>query len=68
MNFKDAMIKAGKIITMTTLDSETSSLSSYVLPINTDFESWGDFRSRVDFYSFQQPVLSPLFNTRQKKV
>ncbi|HCA43740.1 MAG TPA: molybdopterin oxidoreductase [Bacteroidetes bacterium] len=67
MNFKDAMIKAGKVITMTTLDNETSSLSSYVLPINTDFESWGDFRSRVDFYSFQQPVLSPLFNTRQKE-
>ncbi|HRE39845.1 MAG TPA: TAT-variant-translocated molybdopterin oxidoreductase [Ignavibacteria bacterium] len=66
-NFKDAMIKAGKVITMTTLDNETSSLSNYVLPVNTDFESWGDYYTRLNFYSFQQPVLKPLFNTRQKE-
>ena len=47
--------------------NESCDTSNYVLPINTMFESWGDFRTRNDFYSLQQPVIAPLYNTRQKE-
>jgi len=31
------------------------------------FESWGDFQTRSTFVSLQQPVIAPLYNTRQKE-
>jgi molybdopterin-containing oxidoreductase family iron-sulfur binding subunit len=30
-------------------------------------ESWGDAKTRTGFYSLQQPVIYPIFNTRQKE-
>lgn len=65
--YDDAMKKAQSVITFTLRDSETSASSNYVLPVNSDFESWGDYRTRIGFYSLQQPVISPLYNTRQKE-
>jgi molybdopterin-containing oxidoreductase family iron-sulfur binding subunit len=47
--------------------NETSGLSTFVLPINHAFESWGDFQVRTGIYSLQQPVIAPLYNTRQKE-
>ena len=47
--------------------NESSAMSSYVLPINSMFESWGDFQTRNNYSSLQQPVISPLYDTRQKE-
>jgi MoCo/4Fe-4S cofactor protein with predicted Tat translocation signal len=55
------------VITMTDSENESSASSDYVLPINTMFESWGDFQTRNNFVSLQQPVIAPLYNTRQKE-
>lgn len=66
-NYSDALSKAGTVITMTELVSESSAVSNYVLPVNNYLESWGDSRTRTNYYSLQQPIISPLYNTRQKE-
>lgn len=67
IGLKDALKKAGLVVTLTEQLSETTYLSNYVLPINHNFESWGDAQSRTGVYSLIQPVISPLYNTRQKE-
>ncbi len=54
-------------IALTETENETSINCNYVLPIHHAFESWGDFRTRTDFFSLQQPVIAPIFKTRQKE-
>jgi Fe-S-cluster-containing dehydrogenase component/anaerobic selenocysteine-containing dehydrogenase len=48
-------------------DNETSARCTYALPIHHAFESWGDFKIRTGVLSLQQPVIAPLYNTRQKE-
>ena len=67
LNYKEALLKVPMVITLTELESESSAVSDYVLPVNHNFESWGDAKIRSGFYSLQQPVISPLFSTRQKE-
>ena len=65
--YSEALKKAGTVITMTETVNETSSASNYVLAVNHNFESWGDYKTRTGFYSMQQPVIAPLYKTRQKE-
>ena len=67
MGYKEALKNVTKIITLTESMNESSSESNLVLPINHQLEAWGDAKTRTGFYSLQQPVISPLFNTRQKE-
>ncbi|MDY0079005.1 MAG: 4Fe-4S dicluster domain-containing protein [Ignavibacteriaceae bacterium] len=65
--YADALKKVPLVVTMTEMTNETSALSGYILPIHHNFESWGDYQTRTGFYSLQQPVISPIYNTRQKE-
>jgi molybdopterin-containing oxidoreductase family iron-sulfur binding subunit len=65
--YADALKNAGLVISLTESVNESSAMSSYVLPINSMFESWGDFQTRNNYSSLQQPVISPLYDTRQKE-
>lgn len=65
--YEAALKNSEMVITMTKEKTETSDVSNYVLAINHDFESWGDFSTRKGIYSLQQPVISPIYNTRQKE-
>ncbi|MDZ4711164.1 MAG: TAT-variant-translocated molybdopterin oxidoreductase [bacterium] len=65
--YADAIKNVPNVITMTEGDTESSDVSNFVLPVNTMFESWGDYQTRSNFYSLQQPVIAPLYNTRQKE-
>jgi molybdopterin-containing oxidoreductase family iron-sulfur binding subunit len=66
-NYSEALKNVPAVITLTEEISETAEASNYVLPINDQLESWGDFKTRTAFYSLQQPVIAPLYNTRQKE-
>ncbi|MCG8700454.1 MAG: 4Fe-4S dicluster domain-containing protein, partial [Bacteroidales bacterium] len=46
-------------------NSETSSCSQYICPDNYYLESWCDHQPRINYISVQQPVIRPLFKTRQ---
>ncbi|MHB9010847.1 MAG: TAT-variant-translocated molybdopterin oxidoreductase [Ignavibacteriaceae bacterium] len=67
LGFVDAVKKVPLVISLTESENESSELANYVLPISHPFESWGDAQTRVGYYSLQQPVISPLFYTRQKE-
>ncbi|MCI0450302.1 MAG: TAT-variant-translocated molybdopterin oxidoreductase [Chlorobi bacterium] len=66
-NYAEALKKVHTVVTLTEEISESAELSGYVLPINDPLESWGDFKTRTGFYSLQQPIIAPLYNTRQKE-
>jgi MoCo/4Fe-4S cofactor protein with predicted Tat translocation signal len=44
---------------------ETASLVNYIAPDHHYLESWNDFNPKKGEYSLSQPVISPLFDTRQ---
>jgi len=65
--YSKALKSVKNVITLTEAENETSSLSTYSLPINNSMESWGDANKVSGIYSLQQPVISSIFNTRQKE-
>lgn len=67
LKFADVIKKVGSVISLSESPSETTALSNYVLPINHALESWGDSQVRSSVYTLQQPVIAPLFKTREKE-
>jgi len=66
-NYNDALSKVPLVVSMMELLNDTSEYSHYNLAINNMLESWGDCKTRTGFYSTQQPLIAPLYNTRQKE-
>jgi MoCo/4Fe-4S cofactor protein with predicted Tat translocation signal len=66
-NYTDALSKVPLVVSMMELLNDTSEYSHYNLAINHMLESWGDYKTRTGFYSTQQPLIAPLYNTRQKE-
>ena len=66
-DYLDAMKNVFLTYTLCEEINETAYESYFALPINHNFESWGDYKTRTGVYSLQQPVISPLYNTRQKE-
>lgn len=67
LNYKNMLGKVPIVVTLTERMNETAQFSNYILPVNHNFESWGDAKNRTGVISLQQPVISPLHNTRQKE-
>jgi len=65
--YSSALKKVNTIISLTEEKNESSVTANYTLPISHAFESWGDANVRTGVYSLQQPVIEPIFNTRQKE-
>ncbi len=66
---KNKFVKAVKNLPLkvsfaTTMD-ETAALCNYVCPDNNYLESWDDAEPVTGSYSFTQPAIKPIFNTRQ---
>lgn len=55
------------IVSMNEGESESAMKGHYILPIHHNLESWGDAKVRTGVYSLRQPVVSPLFESRQKE-
>lgn len=67
LGFEAALAKVPAVISLAENMSETTAKSNYVLPIHSQFEAWGDHQVRDGVYSLQQPVIEPLYKTRQKE-
>lgn len=52
-------------VAMTEAENETAQLCTYMLPVHTMFEGWGDHSVRAGVLSLQQPVVAPLYASRQ---
>lgn len=66
-NYRELLKKVRSVITITEMMNESAEVSNYILPLSDPLESWGDYKTRRGFYSLQQPVIAPLYNTRQKE-
>ena len=64
-SFNEALSKVGISISMADRLDETAALVNFVCPDSHYLESWGDALPINGSYSFQQPVIRPLYNTRQ---
>jgi molybdopterin-containing oxidoreductase family iron-sulfur binding subunit len=61
-------LKGGKVKTTISLNDrldETGSLCTYAAPDHHWMESWNDYEPKRGYLSLAQPVISPLFATRQ---
>jgi molybdopterin-containing oxidoreductase family iron-sulfur binding subunit len=67
LGYADALKSVPMGISFAETEDETAALCAYVLPINHALESWGDYQTRTDVISLQQPVIAPLYETRQKE-
>jgi len=65
--YTEALKKVETVITMSEQMNETTLESAYALGISHNFEGWGDFKTRTGVYSLQQPMIAPLYKTRQKE-
>ena len=66
LGLKAALEKANTIY-LGLKENETSETAKYILPIHHALESWGDFKPRTGMVTLQQPVIEPLYDTRQKE-
>lgn len=67
LGYAESLKKVETVISLVEMENESSAASKYALPINHSFESWGDSKTRIGYYKMQQPVISPIFDTRQKE-
>lgn len=64
-SFVDGMKKVGFTVSFSEKDDETTTLAKYACAKHNNMESWGDAMPADGIYSLQQPLIRPLFNTRQ---
>ncbi|MHC4671043.1 MAG: 4Fe-4S dicluster domain-containing protein, partial [Planctomycetota bacterium] len=65
-DFAMLLDKAGLSVGHSVYLDETLSSSTLALPSNHNLESWNDAEPRMGLLSLCQPVIAPLFNTRQE--
>jgi MoCo/4Fe-4S cofactor protein with predicted Tat translocation signal len=67
-DFEEAIKKIELSISFSERPDETTALCQYVLPESNFLESWNDFEPKAGLYSLAQPVIAPIFNSRQAQV
>jgi Fe-S-cluster-containing dehydrogenase component len=63
--FEKALKGVPLVVSISTHLDDTARLAHYILPPNTPLESWGDQRPYEGVYSLLQPVMQPVFDTRE---
>lgn len=63
--FTEGLKKTALTVSLATSGDETASLCGYVCPSSHYLESWGDAMPVAGHYTLQQPLINPIFQTRQ---
>jgi MoCo/4Fe-4S cofactor protein with predicted Tat translocation signal len=63
--FEDGLKKVALTISTSRSTDETSAMCKLVAPDNHYLESWNDSEPKAGYFSFTQPTITPVFNTRQ---
>ena len=66
--FAEAIKKTELSVSFSERPDETTALCQYVLPESNLLESWNDLEPKAGIYSLSQPVIAPIFNSRQAQV
>lgn len=67
IEFESLMRNVPFSVTLTESENETALASNYILPINHNYESWGDYKVWNNIFTTQQPVIDALYGTYQKE-
>jgi molybdopterin-containing oxidoreductase family iron-sulfur binding subunit len=59
-----AIGRAGMVVYLGTMPDETAELATWVLPVDSPLESWGDYVPFSDVQSLVQPAMTRLYDTR----
>lgn len=62
---KEALTNVPFSVSFSTAKDETAKECTYILPDNHYLESWGEAMPKLGTYALMQPVMQPIFNTRQ---
>ncbi len=62
---EDSIRRAGTVVYCGTMPDETAAIADWVLPCNSDLESWGDYEPYPGVYSLMQPTMTPIQPTRE---
>lgn len=63
--FEAGIAKVPFVVSFSSYPDETSSLAHLVMPTHTFLETWGDYSPRTSVHGMLQPVMGPMFSTRQ---
>jgi len=63
--FSDGLGKVGLTVSLSGSPDETSNAAQFICPDNHYLESWNDAEPKKNIFSLMQPVINPLFDTRQ---
>jgi len=65
LKVKEAISKVTDVVSFSSFMDETTELASLIMPDSTFLESWGDYQPTQKYVGIIQPVMSPVFNTKQ---
>jgi Fe-S-cluster-containing dehydrogenase component/anaerobic selenocysteine-containing dehydrogenase len=63
--FREAMERTDLTISFATTKDETAATCRFILPDHHYLESWNDAMFKTGLYSLAQPLIYPIFNSRQ---
>ncbi len=67
LGFTDALANVPNVISLSPHLDETAGGAAWILPSHHELESWGDALVRRSFMALAQPVMQPVFDTRQRE-
>ncbi|MFQ5791478.1 MAG: molybdopterin-dependent oxidoreductase, partial [Acidobacteriota bacterium] len=62
--FLEALKKVDTVVCCSDVFNETTAVGTYVLPIHSPLESWGDYVPRDGVYGLMQPAVRPLSDSK----
>ena len=65
LGFAQAVGQVGFKVSFARVIDETAALADLILPDHDPLEQWNDFEPRAGTFLLQQPVMQPVFDTRQ---
>jgi molybdopterin-containing oxidoreductase family iron-sulfur binding subunit len=63
--FLKALKNVPMVVSFSSFPDDTSEHAHLILPTHTFLESWGDYSPRKNLEGLLQPVMGPMFNTRE---
>ena len=65
LGFEAALKKVPTVVSFSPFPNDTSALATHVLPDHHFLEAWDDYVARPGVFELVQPVMRPVFNTKQ---
>ena len=67
LGFAEALAKVPNVVSLSPHADETTATAGWILPSHHELESWGDGLLSRSYMGLAQPVMQPVFDTRQRE-